>query len=205
MLLRDQPTQPRPRLSPTDADNDSMPNDVDSLPFTPGTVSWKLAPEQDGLPPKELLEGSVAINFTSQRGPAVVGFRKDHGSVFDPEQGYGWQRDLSQNTRLRNAVAEPVRDGFVFTRKQDAWECQLSEGRWRVLACLGDAGHDQPGQHLTVEGRQLLKHIDTAAGCFREVDLIVEVKDGRLTVVLGTPAGGSNTCINWLVAYPVQP
>ena len=26
-----------------------------------------------------------------------------------------------------------------------------------------------------------------------------EVRDGRLTLTLGTPAGGSNTCINWVI------
>ncbi|MCP4887803.1 MAG: hypothetical protein GY904_14435, partial [Planctomycetaceae bacterium] len=72
-------------------------------------------------------------------------------------------------------------------------------GSWTVTVCLGDAGHPQPGQYLAIEGVTLAENIDTQAGSFRELSTTTVIKDGVLTVTIGTPEGGSNTCINWLV------
>ena len=71
-----------------------------------------------------------------------------------------------------------------------------------MTVCLGDAEHPQPGQYLEIEGLTVAEGIETQAGSFSELSAKIGVDDGALTVEIGTPQGGSNTCINWLVVTP---
>lgn len=191
---------------PLDADGDGIADVDDPLPFTPGSVSWQLAADQDGLPGIQfpVSKETLAFNFTSAKSRTSPGFLNDVGMVFDEERGFGWRRDLSQNTRLRMIDDVLIRDGFVFTREQDVWDCKVDNGRWKVHVCLGDAGHVQPGQHLTIEDEVVAENIETGAGQFREFTTTVNVTDGGLTLLLGSPRGMSNTCINWAICEPVQ-
>ena len=204
--IKSQPI-PKPfRKSKLDADGDGVADVNDPLPFTPGLVSWKLGPDRDGLPdrPLPVSKGTRAFNFTSAKAPIPKGFRNDIGALLHEDDGFGWRHDLSTNTRLRNIDDQPLRDSFVFTRQQDVWECKVENGRWKVQACLGDSGHLQPGQHLSIENTVAAENIETGVGEFHEVTSIVTVSDGYLTLVLGIPQGGSNTCINWVTLELLQ-
>lgn len=201
-------TQPIPkhfRKSVLDADGDGVADVNDPLPFTPGVVSWKLEPDRDGLPDRPLPfpAGTRAFNFTSAKALIPKGYRNDIGALLNEDDGFGWRHDLSTNTRVRNINNEPLRDGFVFTRQQDVWECKVENGRWKVQACLGDSGHPQSGQHLSIENEVAAENIETGVGHFHEVTSIVTVSDGYLTLVLGIPQGGCNTCLNWVVLEPL--
>jgi len=198
---------PQPtRESKFDADGDDIADANDPLPFTPGSVSWKVETARDGLPDLKapFAKGVRAFNFTSPKGAKREGFQNDVGKSFNDDSGFGWRRDLSKNTRLRNSDNEPLRDGFVFTRSQDVWECKVENGRWKVQVCLGDSGHPQPGQYLSVENQVGAENIETSAGHFHEVTSTVTVRDGLLTLKLGVPQGGSNTCINWMILEPIE-
>jgi hypothetical protein len=200
---------PKPnRSSKTDADDDGILDDLDPLPFTPGVVSWQPDPLRDGLPDQtaNTLGGDqvVAINFTSSNGPVADGFKNDIGAAFSNASGFGWKRNLRANTRLRGIDDRSLRDGFVFTRERDIWEYRVANGRWQVHVCLGDAGHEQPGQNLQIEDTIAASNIETRAGGFYEVQAEVQVSDGKLTLTLGKPEAGSNTCINWIVVVPVD-
>ena len=204
--IRSQPIPARKRQTPTDADGDGINDKDDPLPFTPGTVSWKPDPERDGLPELKppFAKDVRAFNFTSAGGPVVAGFQNDVGALFDEVKGFGWRRDLTKNTRLRRIDDQRLRDGFVFTREQDVWECAVPNGRWKITACLGDAGHPQPGQYLRMNDRLVVENVETGAGHFLECTDVVSVKDGHVTLTLGTPKGGSNTCLNWVILEPVR-
>ena len=69
---------------------------------------------------------------------------------------------------------------------------------------MGDSGHEQPGQIIQIEEAARTIKTDTLAGSFKEVSESVQVKDGKLTLTLGYPQGGSNTVINWLILTPVS-
>ena len=204
--IKSQPIPQPTRKSKADADGDDIADANDPLPFTPGSISWKVEPDRDGLPRLKapFAKGVRAFNFTSAKGAKRKGYQNDVGMSFNDDTGYGWRRDLSKNTRLRNLDTEPLRDGFVFTRQQDVWECKVANGRWKVHVCLGDSGHPQPGQHLSIENQVGAADIETGAGHFHEVTSIVTVRDGLLTLTLGIPQGGSNTCINWMILEPIE-
>lgn len=162
-------------------------------------IPWTVDPERDGIPGGDVSSYERAFNFTGHDSPNREGWTTDSGKAFQEEQGFGWRKDISGNTRYGKSGGDPLKSGFVFTRKQHTWECEIENGSWTVTACLGDAEHPQPGQHLSIEGVTLAENVDTGAGRFRELSATIVVKDGALTVTIGTPKGGSNTCINWLV------
>ena len=204
--LQSQPIPATPRKSQVDADGDGIADTQDALPFTTGTVSWKRDPTRDGLPDvaPPFPQGTRAFNFTKLDGPESAGFTKDWGAAFRNTTGFGWRRDLTTNTRLRYVESDPLRSGFVFTRQQDVWECKVPNGKYRIHASLGDAGYPQPGQHLQIEGKVAAHNQATEAGQFHEITAERIVEDGRLTLTLGIPAGGSNTCINWIILIPAS-
>jgi FAD dependent oxidoreductase len=154
--IRKLPDRPFPRKSPTNADVDGVPDASDPLPFTPGTSSWpsaKLPIDRDGLPEALLQKFRVLkqFNFTGRKSPAVTGFINDNGEMFDAERGYGWDRDLTANHLRRGQVPEAIRDTFLFTRGFDRWRCRLPNGHYLVTVCIGDSGHEQVAQRVTVQ------------------------------------------------------
>ncbi|MCB1234799.1 MAG: FAD-dependent oxidoreductase, partial [Verrucomicrobiae bacterium] len=189
-----------------DADGDTIPDRDDALLFTPNEpIVWSVekveaTAENDGLIDPGLLKNPAArrFDFAGKGIPVTEGFERDAGAPYSGERGHGWARDLSANQRRRQAVAEPYRDAFLFTRGEDTWECAVADGRYRVTVCVGDAGHEQPGQNVRVEGARPVDDEYTAAGIFREAAVEVAVADGRLTVTMGRPGARTNTCLVWL-------
>ncbi|GAA4421121.1 FAD-dependent oxidoreductase [Bremerella cremea] len=205
-VLQQQPTHPWRRQSKQDADLDGLVDADDALPFTTGTVSWKSDPRFDGLVDESILQlpDSQAFDFTGKSSSPHAGYLPDIGEKFEAARGYGWQANLTKNTRQREDQKPSPRSTFVFTRSIDTWELALPNGRYRVIGCLGDVGHEQAGQNLSVEGDIVADHIDTDAGSFYEFETTVDVNDGRLTLVLGKPMSTTNTCLNWLVIIPAD-
>ncbi len=188
----------------TDTDGDGIPDRDDALLFTANEpIVWaitkaELTPHSDGEPDKALRSGNARFfNFCGSGVTLAKGGEADHGRQFDAKRGFGWLNDLSKNNRKRNELKGP-RDSFIFTRQRDTWECAVKNGRYRVTICVGDSGHEQSDQWVKIEGKVALDEVTTADGQFAEKSVEVEVKDGRLTVEIGSTKPSSNTCVNWL-------
>ncbi len=197
------PDRPFKRQSPTDADGDGIADGDDALMLSSQTTSWDdfvLAPEIDGNPDQiDIKNGRVwRFNFTGKESKAVEGFTNDNGLPLNKKRGFGWSRDISTSHRRRRQIEGDWRDTFLFTRSHDVWEYTLPKGRYAVTVCVGDSGHEQTGQNVTIEGAPVFENIDTPIGEWAESETIVEVNDGRLTVEIGRPGGKTNTCLNWL-------
>ncbi len=199
--------RPFPRQD-DDADGDGIKDLDDPTLFTAGpVVRWSVLPpgkDEDGLP-NQLPPGWAGedqqvrhFDFSPPGSPTSEGFLSDHGKQFDPQRGYGWNSAMSANSRKRGVCEEAYRDTFLFTRDQAQWNCELPAGTYHVTVCVGDAGHDQPGQRLFVEGLPMIDNVTTAAGRFHETSAIIQLTDGKLTVSLGPQQPGHNTCLNWL-------
>ncbi|QDU38337.1 FAD dependent oxidoreductase [Maioricimonas rarisocia] len=174
---------------PLDRDNDNIPDRFDA------------DPDGDGLADRirNLSIGPIqAFNFTGRPAIIAPGYVNDHGEEFSEERGYGWTEDIQSNHRRRGKNADPVLDSFLFTRETATWECLVEDGTYRVTACIGDSGFVQEGQVVTIEGVPLARNQTTAINEFFEKSVVVEVKDGRLTVDIGSPRKGVNTCLNRL-------
>ena len=199
------------RKSEKDADGDGILDRDDALLFTPNEPivfkieKTELSQKTDGLSEwAGQSKSSLSFyNFGGVEDQAAKGGYVDTGRTFTDKRGFGWSRDLSENHRSRGKM-KGARDNFIFTRDEDVWECALENGRYRVTACIGDSGHVQAGQNLAIEGKIVAIDAATASGEFRELTQSVEVKDGRLTLKLGKPDGGSNTAINWLLIENVR-
>ena len=195
------------RQSPDDADIDGIPDTEDALLFTPNEpIQFQiqrepLTPDRDGIAGPTTTAGSRAFDFCGPEVKPSPGFVADHGLRFDARRGFGWTRDLSRNYRQRRRLDGP-RDSFIFTRQTDRWQCVVANGAYRVTVCVGDSGHQQLQQSVTVEGRRALDRANTAEGEFAEVTIDVQVVDDRLTIDIGSGEPNSNTCLNWVQIEP---
>ncbi|MFT7641313.1 MAG: hypothetical protein ACI9G1_003060 [Pirellulaceae bacterium] len=202
--IKDFPTREFVRKSSTDADADGIKDEDDALLFTPNDpIRFEidvtvLTPATDGIPPAKT-DALHAINFCGSHAPMVKGFTNDNGNVYSDKRGFGWSRSLSTNHRRRMAVKEVVRDTFLFTRTRDKWECQVENGRYHVVICVGDSGHEQLLQRVSTEGHLVVDNVTTARGEFAERAIEVDVSDGRLTMEIGSEKPMSNTCVNWIM------
>ena len=194
------------RKNDTDADGDGVLDVDDALPLDPNNSSLpepKPKPftfdlDGDGKADTFATAGGRAINFTGKGSAAVTNFDNDNGIVFNDNCGFGWSRDISVSNRRRNKHRHAAFDTFIFTRKTDRWECAVSNGRYRVVVCVGDSGHDQPVQNVAVEGEFIIRNITTHINEFHVKNATVDVSDGRLTIDIGIAEGGTNTCVNWV-------
>ncbi|MDA1252218.1 MAG: FAD-dependent oxidoreductase [Planctomycetota bacterium] len=207
------PDTPWLRRSEDDADGDGILDRNDPTLFSAAPdVVWQvepgpaivLTPKTDGLPgvlPKNA-NRARQFNFTGPESKPVPGFTNDSGEAFTLDRGYGWRKAIRQNHRRRNVYPEAIRDTFLFTRDNASWECEVADGNWIVEICVGDAGHEQTGQKITIEGKAAVSNVATPAGGFFETTARVKVVDGRLTIELGPQAPGCNTCLNWVQIVP---
>ena len=204
--IHDQPIPEPIRLTTNDADGDGIEDSKDPLPFNREPFSWLKDPSRDGLPDqRDFAVGAKFFNFRHREANDPANFLPDLGKPYSRATGYGWNNDMTENTRHRQADSELLRSGFVFTRSEDVWQCKVDNGNWTVTACLGDSSHPQPGQHLAIEGAKASNEtIDTDSGDFFEITETVLVMDGYLTITVGDQGGGTNTCLNWVIIEPAD-
>lgn len=194
---------PFPQRKSEDTDGDGIADQDDALLFTANDpIVWQVelpeaTPESDGLWPSETSSLERRFDFSgSDAGEAEW----DRGEVWTDARGYGWKRDISANHRRRSVFPEAYRDTFLFTRSEDTWEVTVEKGvTYRVTVCVGDSGHEQPGQYVRVEGEPLHEDVSTIEGRFSERSIEVSSEDGRLTVEIGKSGGRRNTCLNWII------
>ncbi len=82
-----------------------------------------------------------------------------------------------------------------FGEQADAFQCLAKAGQ-QFAAQLDQAVHHQ---EVEVEGQVLFSNVLTSAGSFLEKSIMVRADDGRISVKIGRPGSGRNTCLCWII------
>ena len=160
-------------------------------PAAPGapTIAWV-----------ETLPIVALINFQPASVPLPSGYQKDDGSIYSAVQGYGWDLDLTGNTRDRNVHSDQRLDTFVYVNAgaTATWNYSVPNGSYLVTLAAGDAQWAQGPHRVEVEGVVTINNVATAVNVFvTRTDVPVMVSDGSLTVTIGSPTSG-NSMLNYV-------
>ncbi|MFN8074087.1 MAG: PQQ-dependent sugar dehydrogenase [Kineosporiaceae bacterium] len=160
-------------------------------------LRWSSSSQAEQVVPTARLLPRYAYSFRPSASPPPSGWTADDGAAYSSTRftGFGWSRDLTDRTRDRAVLGDPLRDAFVHT--DDAtWEAALPSGTYRLRAVSGDPTATDSTHVLDAEGKRLLSGVPTSSRPFVTGSLQVPVTDGRLTVRAGT--GGVNVKLNTL-------
>jgi hypothetical protein len=161
----------------------------------------------DGGPGGEMPESDeplvARINFQPPDVPPPLGFAIDDGSTYSTVRGYGWNGALTPRQRGVTGQTKKELDTLVvrYSGAPAEWNMSVPNGTYLVTTALGDSAWSQGPHHLAIEGRVVVNGTFTAANQFTFVQKEpVEVKDGKLTFVLGsTTAPSSASVVNYVV------
>ncbi len=159
--------------------------------------------------------------FTGFSAGVPAGYTPDYGYPYGDAQNpfeFGWinpadqsPADNTTNTRYRNINDVDVRINTLNHMQHPVnparnWEIALPVGIYYVKIVAGDPDlANQNSQHyITAEGVEMI-NFDQAnqPGFFREIIRVIEVTDGRLSIV-ADPTLGTNTKISYIHVGPYE-
>ncbi|MGC8743684.1 MAG: fibronectin type III domain-containing protein [Verrucomicrobiia bacterium] len=158
----------------------------------------------------------VNVNFATAAAAIPPGYLQDTGLVIaDRGNGYyyGWNRDISADTRLRNNVNSPdLRyDTLVHLMKVNVsdpsqsafWEIELPPGFYLVHIVAGDPTATDSVFQFNVEGYLTKSYTPVSGAWWGDFKMVVPVTDGRLTINSGPDA--RNNKIDFVDIYSMTP
>ncbi|MGC3996321.1 MAG: hypothetical protein QM767_01795 [Anaeromyxobacter sp.] len=143
-----------------------------------------------------LLAGDAKVNFQPAAVLAVSGYLVDAGAMYAARSGrtYGW--NAAQTAVDRNLNSNQLLDTNIAVKAGGKWELALPNGTYTVNVSVGDAGAASTN-NVWVEGKQLFNYQPLGANAFASKSISVDVADGKLTVGIGSAAGGA-TRLNYV-------
>ena len=159
------------------------------------------------------------VNFALPAAPVPPGYIVDTGLVFGDRgngQSYGWDRDISADTRQRSAANSPdVRyDTFVHLIKAvppAIWNLALPNGFYSVHIVAGDPANLDSVFQFDIEGSLTATVTPGGVGSvfnnFGDFTVEVGVSDGQLTITSGpnSQTTVNNNKIDFIDIYPAIP
>ena len=126
----------------------------------------------------ESLEPIRQICFGPTGSNIPEGFVLDDGAVYDPQRGYGWDRDVRNATHLRNH-GNLLEAGVVAVRRPATWRCAIPNGTYQLRIGVGDAV-DWHGPVIYHRQRALFasRHLEER----QVVETTIEVHSGEITL-----------------------
>lgn len=168
----------------------------------PPTSPPPTSPPPTSPPPTSPPTSVRKVNFQPAGAPAVSGYLVDAGQTYAARNGftYGWTTSHTDAVLDRNVNANQLLDTRVAVKSAARWEMAVANGRYTVTVASGDAAAASTA-NVWVEGAQLYNYVNLPANQFRTNSLTVTVTDGRLTVGIGSAAGGT-VRLNYLELQP---
>ncbi|HYE07169.1 MAG TPA: PKD domain-containing protein [Planctomycetota bacterium] len=146
---------------------------------------------------------AAAIDFQPARSVAADGYVPDSGATFRAQNGlsYGWNV-RHPTARERDLLADQRLDTHVeMDRSSSRWEIAVPNGTYAVTIACGDPASTSTVNSLLVEGLQVA---DPDGRDRLDVhELIVPVRDGRLTIQRGSGARTPRLCFIDIATMPV--
>ena len=157
----------------------------------------------------------ILVNFALATAPVPPGYVPDGGDVYgDRGNGYsyGWNRDVTADSRYRMAANSPdVRyDTLVHLIKATPpafWEIEVPNGYYLVHIVAGDPSNVDSVFQFDVEGVLTDTYIPSAPNYWGDFTINCSVSDGRLTVNSGpnSQTTANNNKIAFIDIYPDVP
>jgi hypothetical protein len=154
-----------------------------------------------------------ALNGTPANNPAPIppGYAQDIGEIFGPRTNgltYGWDRDITVDSRYRNNANSPDLRYDTFNHLQKLlpsaiWEIELPVGFYSVRIVSGDPTAVDSTFQMNVEGVDGPSYVPVGGAWWADTTIETGVGDGRLTINSGPRA--ANNKINFIDIYPAVP
>lgn len=171
--------------------------------------------ESAGFEPQLILSRApfrAKVQFLPKGSVPAEGFFSENGTKLAPKEGglvYGWNQDMVKHVRdrvstnnaasvLKRVTKAPSRLHETFSyvdhpeiKTKALWEIQVPNARYSVRVVAGDAGGYEGVYALNVEDKQVVDFIPETKKRWTEGTVVVDVKDGRLTLT-DNPNGSRN-------------
>ncbi len=146
---------------------------------------------------------SFFINFQPSTAAVPSGFQADHGALYSPSRGYGWDNQI--DTVIRNSHANPLLDTFIFfdSGNTATWELDVPNGEYLISLSSGDPSQSQGPHQISLEGDPAVNDSTQSNEFISIEERPIEITDGQLTIEL-TRSSSTKTLLNYLVLQPMD-
>ncbi|MGB7157341.1 MAG: fibronectin type III domain-containing protein [Tepidisphaeraceae bacterium] len=160
----------------------------------------------ESLEQRLLFAFEALINFQPANAAVPAGYAVDGGAAYGNRGNgfaYGWDTNISADTRDRNSAASPDQRYDTLNHMQKAgnraWEIAVPTGQYVVRVVSGDPDNINSVYKLNVEGQLAINATPRNERKWIESSAFVAVSDGRLTIT--NASGSSNNKINFVEVY----
>src|SRR5437762_325348 len=146
----------------------------------------------ENLESRTLMSFSAMVNFAPASAAKVSGYVVDSGATYAARNGltYGWNTDISANTRDRNAwnSTDQLHDTLIHAPSGAQWDVAVPNGTYNVKLVAGDPSYWDSTYRINVEGKSVISATPTTSSRWATGTIEVTVTDGKLTINNGTGA-----------------
>jgi beta-galactosidase len=179
---------------------------VSGVDYTDNT-SWTCTnsvplPTYPDVPP-----GQIQINYQkTSTTNTPTGYLKDDGSIYGDRgntYSYGWNANLTTNTRERNAITDKRFDTFMQmqTTANSSWAIALPNQWYKVSIASGDPNYTDSYNKIEANGVVIVDYQPTTANKFGAGTAYAKVTTGTLVIKAAT--GATNAKIDFIHITPV--
>ena len=148
----------------------------------------------------------IEVNFQPGAQPTPAGYSMDSGAIYDEGRGYGWDVDISGNTRDRGINADQRLDTIIYAAPSNeyTWTLDVPNGDYFVEISAGDPAIIAGPHRIALQGTTIINLETTTQDQYitlaRE---LVSVIDGQLTMTIGDTDGYSE--VNYIRVMDTPP
>jgi hypothetical protein len=173
------------------------------LLWSHASISKAVIPSARLYPQGQSGPAAIRINFQPASAPVPGGYLPDGGRPYGARgngQTYGWNADITAQTRDRNAGNSPDQryDTLAYMQRAPTtnavWEIAVPNGSYGVRVVAGDAVFFGNVVRIAAEGAPVAAGTTTSAARWVDGTATVSVTDGRLTITNGAGADGNKIC-----------